>query len=389
MRGRHLRWCLTTAARLEPAEATPARASTRSPTTCGPGSAGPPASRTSGSTPTSWPCAWPSSPSPGGCRARPSGGTRRRRRWRPIPPKRPGPFTSERPWPGAGRRATRRFGCTAPPPRRLSGPVTGGVPPSSSPPRPSSSSRTGHHVRAGAARRGQALLDEARTLAFGDPYVEAADAHRHRLSRRARPAVGRAHRTRRRAGPPGGRRPFGELRPRLADRRAARARRVRGRRRHRPTSPRAAHTPGPRGRDGVGVHRHAAHGAAGVRGRRRPRGRPPLRAAAARAAVLPRDGSPGRRLAAHDGGPGRRLRRGGRAGRPVPAGMDRGRPATRSAASPSPPRRRPWCTASAATTRRAANGSTSSPRCGGCGDGGVRNDGVHPGLRRAGGAAPG
>ena len=61
VRGRHLRWCLATAARLDGRAARPARASTRSPTTCGPGSAGPPANRTCGSTPTSWPCAWPSS----------------------------------------------------------------------------------------------------------------------------------------------------------------------------------------------------------------------------------------------------------------------------------------------------------------------------------------
>ena len=154
-------------------------------------------------------------------------------------------------------------------------------------------------------------------------------------------------------------------RPRPADRRPARSRRDGERRGHRPAPPRAAHTPGPRGRDGVGVHRRAPHGAAGVPGRRRPRGRPPLRPAAARAALLPRGGPPGRHLAAHHGGPGRRLRRGGRAGQPVPAGMDRGRPARRCAASPSPPPRRPWSTASAATTRRAANGSTSSPRCGG------------------------
>ena len=74
---------------------------------------------------------------------------------RAIPPKRPGPCTSERPWPGAGRRATRRCGCTAPPPRRPAGPVTGA--------RAAVElataaeliiARTGHHVRAGAARRG-------------------------------------------------------------------------------------------------------------------------------------------------------------------------------------------------------------------------------------------
>jgi predicted ATPase/DNA-binding CsgD family transcriptional regulator len=45
---------------------------------------------------------------------------------------------------------------------------------------------------------------------------------------------------------------------------------------------------------------------------------------------------------------------------------DGSRPAVhRCLASPSPPRRRPWCTASAAMTRRAVNGSPSLPRCGG------------------------
>ncbi|HEV2930455.1 MAG TPA: hypothetical protein VGW74_17360, partial [Propionibacteriaceae bacterium] len=47
---------------------------------------------------------------------RPSGGTRTRPRWLPIPPKRPAPFTSERPWPGgrhAGNEAIRLYRASA------------------------------------------------------------------------------------------------------------------------------------------------------------------------------------------------------------------------------------------------------------------------------------
>ena len=180
--GRHLRWCLATAARLQAANERPWRASTRSPTTCGPGSAGRRPTRTSGSTPTSWPCAWPSSASPGGCRARPSGGTRRRPRWPPIPPTRPAPCTSERPSPGAGTRATRRYGSTAPAAEAATpGRRPGGAPPSSSRPRPSSSAahRAPWPSWCRPARQ-RALLAEAVALAADDAQRRGGRAHRHR-----------------------------------------------------------------------------------------------------------------------------------------------------------------------------------------------------------------
>ena len=147
-----------------------------------------------------------------------------------------------------------------------------------------------------------ALLAEARVLAGGDPQVEAAVLTVTTVGGRARPGVRRPGRTRRGAGPSGRRHPPGEPRARPADRCAPHLRRARRGRRHRPAPLGPARAPGQRRRDGVGVLGHPAHGADGVPGCRRSRGRPSLRPAAQRAAVLPRGGPPRRRVAADHGG---------------------------------------------------------------------------------------
>ena len=170
-----------------------------------------------------------------------------------------------------------------------------------------------------------ALLGEARVLAGGDPQVEAAvltvttveDERDPAYADLAERAVELAHRV-------------GDTRleSRALDQLTA-VHLICGeldeRRRHRPAPPRPARGPGRRRRDGVGVLGHPAHGADGVLGRRRSRGRPSLRATAQRAAVLPRGGPPRRRVAADHGGAGRRLRRGGRARAALPPGLGGGR----------------------------------------------------------------
>ena len=62
--------------------------------------------------------------------------------------------TSPRPWPGAGMRATRRLGSFVPRPRRPAGPATPARRPRAHERGRADHQRTGHHVRAAAARRG-------------------------------------------------------------------------------------------------------------------------------------------------------------------------------------------------------------------------------------------
>ena len=158
-----------------------------------------------------------------------------------------------------------------------------------------------------------ALLAEARALAGGDAYLEAAvlKVTAYLGGDDVDPATPRARRTRRRAGRAGRRRLPDQRRTRPANGYAGRARRTGRRRRHRPTPPGAARPPGPRRRDGVADPGRPSYGADGLPRRRRPRDRPPLRPTAQRTALLPRGGPPRRRMAAHRGRPGRRFRRGG------------------------------------------------------------------------------